>query len=609
MRHRGPDDSGIFIDHSDGISVGLSSVRLAVVVPTPAGHQPFLYDNERYALSYNGEIYNFRELRRELRTEGLQFHTDTDTEVVAAACARWGHKAPARFNGMFAFAFYDRTTHNGFLARDRFGIKPLLYTNQRGQCCFASEMKTLHCLPDWDRSINKDSLLNYLCFGYFATPQSIYQTVSRLSPGCYISFDERGLDNQSSYVNSISLNTKQEGSYDQACGKVRKLLFKAVSRRRIADVPLGAFLSGGLDSSIIATHLAECTPGPIKTFSIGFTGYKTYDETSYARIMAKQCKSRHYQLDVTYKDVLNTVEPILEHQEEPFFDSSILPTALVSRIAREHVTVCLSGDGSDELFGGYWRYLGHNSIDSYNRIPAWIRHGILEPIVMRSPSSKSGSLSNRFRQFQKLIRTSMESCAQRHLSWSRILAPQAESILLDPERISELCAELSKSIEETNRGRQTDDALNRILAFDLRRGLPSDMLHKVDLASMYHSLEVRVPFLDPEVVEFAESCPSQFKVYRGMRKRLLTDAYRGIIPDCILDRSKMGFEVPIGEFLRKDMRDLFLSTVTRKRIESLELLDYDAVIRIYKDHCDKRAEHADLLFALLSLCWWHKRNQ
>ena len=325
--------------------------------------------------------------------------------------------------------------------------------------------------------------------------------------------------------------------------------------------------------------------------------------------MARHCQSSHHQFDVTYKEILDTVEPILDHQEEPFFDSSILPTALVSRLAREHVTVCLSGDGGDELFGGYWRYLGHNSIDSYNRIPAWIRHGVIEPMVKWSPSSKSGSLGNRFRQFRKLIRTSSESCAKRHISWSRILSPQAECVLLDPERVSGLCDELSKSIEKTSRGKQAGDALNRVFAYDLRRGLPSDMLHKVDLASMYHSLEVRVPFLDHEVVEFAESCPSQFKIYRGMRKRLLADAYRGILPDCILDRSKMGFEVPIGEFLRKDMRDLFLSTVTRERIESLELLDYDGVIRVYEDHCAKRAEHADLLFALLSLCWWRKRNR
>ena len=274
MRHRGPDDSGVFIDQSDGISVGFSSVRLAVVDPTPAGHQPFLYANGRYALSFNGEIYNFRELRRELRAEGFEFLTDTDTEVVATACARWGFKAPARFNGMFAFAFYDRTSRKGFLARDRYGIKPLLYTNQSGQCCFASEMKTMHCLPGWDRSINKDSLLNYLCFGYFASPQSIYQSVSRLNPGCYISFGEQGLNKQVSYIGDTVSNSEQGSSYDQACGKVRKLLFKAVSRRRIADVPLGAFLSGGLDSAIIAAHLTECTPEPIKTFSIGFTDMK-----------------------------------------------------------------------------------------------------------------------------------------------------------------------------------------------------------------------------------------------------------------------------------------------------------------------------------------------
>ncbi len=607
MRHRGPDDQGVFVDARAGLACGLASVRLAVVDPTPAGHQPFLYHNDRYVLSYNGEIYNHRALRRDLSSAGWEFHTDTDTEVVAAACAAWGADALPRFNGMFALAFFDRRERRGFLARDRYGIKPLLIARDDRRLHFASEMTTLRGLGDWDRRVDEAALLHYLRLGYFAAPQTVYAQAERLPPGSYLAFDRNGPQPSKHYPPNPRRDAPAD--YSEACGQVRAAMFQAVARRRLADVPLGAFLSGGVDSAVIALHLAECTPGPIKTFSIGYREHGQYDETPFARRLAADLGADHHELHITTDDVLATLVPMLDHLGEPFFDSSILPTAIVARLARQHVTVCLSGDGGDELFGGYWRYLGHDTLDGYRRWPAGLRRGLIEPLLRRLGSSKSSPLANRVRQFQKLLRAGVDAPPlARHLAWSKIVSDEAEQILVDPQRWPAIDAEIIAAAQSLTDHLPDADPLQRILAFDLRYGLPSDMLHKVDLASMYHALEVRVPFLDPDVVTLVESCPAHWKVRRGLRKRLLIDAYRGRLPDEILDRPKMGFEVPIGEFFRSQWRDLFRDTVTRERVQGFGILDYAGIERVFADHCARRGEHADLLFALLSLCWWRMRG-
>ena len=608
MVHRGPDD-GAFVRESRGDwQVGLAAVRLAILDPTPVGAQPFRYGN-RYLLAYNGEIYNFRELRRELAALGANFRTDTDTEVVAAACAQWGPEALTRFNGMWAFAFVDLERRGGFLVRDRFGIKPLLVACAGRHACFASEMMTLRALGDWPRDVDRSALLHYLSVGYFAAPDTVYEHVRRIGPGEYIAFDERELKAPVRYYDPTQASASREHlSYTEAGERVRHGLSMAVARRRIADVPLGAFLSGGLDSSIVALHLAECTPGPVKTFSIGYVDQPTYDETAFARMMADCLGSEHHELRLCYDDVIETLPAVLDHLGEPFFDSSILPTAVVSRLARQHVTACLSGDGGDELFGGYWRYLGHQSLAGYHALPALLRKWVIEPLVGGAPSAKSSLLANRLRQLRKLLRAAGGRAIDRHLAWSRILAPEAMSIVSATGELDTATQRMVGAYDELTGDLPSGDELNRILAFDLRYNLPGDMLHKVDLASMLHSLEVRVPFLDPEVVETALACPSAYKVSRGLRKRLLTDAYRGYLPDAVLDRPKMGFEVPVGEFLRSRLRDLFYDVVTRERIQSFGMLDYDAVQCVYDAHCRRQADHADLLFALLSLCWWRMRG-
>ncbi len=603
LRHRGPDHTGVWVDA--GSVVGFGATRLKILDPSSKSDQPLHHDSGRFHLVYNGEIYNFRELRSELIAAGERFVTDGDTEVVLAACARWGVEAFTRFNGMWTLAFYDSQERTGFLSRDRFGVKPLLYVADGKALRFASELRALTTIGDWDRGIDAKAVVSHLQFGYIAQPDTIYQAARRLPPGCYLPYGPNAAHSPIRYYEPHpDPQSLDPTDYSEACVSLRRRLADAVVCRKVSDVPIGAFLSGGLDSSIIVSHLSEAIGRPVCTFSVGYAGQGSYDETAYARIVSRHFGTEHRELILTQRDVLDAVPTILDHLSEPVADSSIIPTALLSQFAKKFVTVALSGDGGDELFGGYWRYLGHYSLACYERIPAFLRRMVLERILAGFAASKSSTLGNRVRQFRKLLRAGSGDVLERHIAWSRILSPEAESLLADRGDVLACDQRALESARRMTARLNGGDPLNSILAFDLQHQLPADMLQKVDLASMMHSLEVRVPFLDPAVVEWAMAMPSSFKIDRGRRKRILVDAYRGRLPDRVLDRPKQGFEVPIGEFFRGPLRDMFFDTVTPQAIESLGLLHYPAIEAIYRDHASRRADHADLLFALFTICWW-----
>lgn len=604
LRHRGPDDDGVWLDRRPGLTCGLAATRLCILDPTPAGHQPMTTPDGRYALVFNGLIYNFRELGDRLEAGGVRLRTRCDTEVVLHACIRWGPDAMTRFNGMWALAFFDRVEGRGFLARDPFGIKPLLWARHRERLCFASEMNTLCRLDDWPRDVDAAALRFYVQFGYVLHPNTVYQAAKRLTPGTYLPIDRSGVGTERRYDHPPGADASEPIDRRELPRRLRRTIFEAVARRRVADVPVGAFLSGGLDSSIIVAHLAEVSSHPVKTFSIGWVDAPTYDETSAARRVAERFGTEHHEWRCRSRDVLAALPGVLDALGEPFFDSSILPTALVCEFARRQVTVCLTGDAGDELFGGYWRYLAHDAHARYRRWPRLLRHRVIEPLARRASTAKSSWIANRVRQFRKLLRATDADPLGKHLAWSQILAPEAADVLRDgPMPTSAL---LDATRVWTFPGSH-DDALNRIAAYDLRTSLPCDMLHKVDAASMGHSLEARVPFLDPDVVSLAMAIPSSLKINAGGGKAILREAYGELLPAEIVHRPKQGFEVPIGEFLRVELRDLFHDVVDRSTVDSLGLLDYAAIQRVYADHAARRGEHADLLFALLSLCWWRKR--
>ena len=610
LRHRGPDHQSTWQNQSQGATVALGATRLAVLDPTPRASQP-MHRGERYHLVFNGEVYNYRAIRDELEKQGERFTTDGDTEVVAQALATWGIDALNRFNGMWALAFFDSVSGEGLLARDRFGIKPLYFVNDAIGLRFSSEMKALRIVADSQGDIDQDALVHLLQFGYVPDPATILQRCRRLEPGHYLRFTQTSAELPNRYYGkpSTALTAEAPPSYSDARSLLRRRIADAVTARRVSDVPIGAFLSGGLDSTIIVAELARASGRPIKTFSVGFAGHRSYDETRFARIAAQRFNTDHHEIVLTQQDIIDTIPQLLDHLGEPVGDSSIIPTSLVSAFARQNVTVALSGDGGDELFGGYWRYLGHSALATYRRLPAVLRKSIIEPVIQRMQSARSSTLRNRVRQLSKLVRADApnagtDDAAACHVAWSRILGPQAASVFDDPTTADRCTARMIEAIHAMNgEGLPTGD-LARILAFDVRYQLPADMLQKVDLASMMHSLEVRVPFLDHRVVEFAESLPIAYKVDRGMGKRILIDAYRGEIPDAILDRPKQGFEVPVGELLRGPLRELFCDTVTRDAVESFGPLSYDGVMAVYEQHRTRQEDHADVLFALLSLCWW-----
>ncbi|MCH8241436.1 MAG: asparagine synthase (glutamine-hydrolyzing) [Planctomycetes bacterium] len=610
MRHRGPDHVGTFGHAGTEFTVGLGAVRLAVQDPSALGRQPMLDRDQHFALVFNGEIYNFRDLRRELIDAGTHFVSHCDTEVVLHACIKWGPDAVHRFNGMWAIAFYDSQTQSGFLSRDRFGIKPLFYCRQNRELLWASEVRALAALGLRDRRIDPQALVDHVQFGFIGHPATIYKDVRRLAPGHSLLFDRRGPGEPVRYFDPLAQDDSGGEVDGDTRSALRRAMAEAVTARRVSDVPIGAFLSGGLDSSIIVAHLSEALGRRIKTFSVGYSGQASYDESAYARMVADRFGTEHHELVITEDDAVEAIPRVLDHLGEPVGDASIIPTALLSEFAAQSVTVALSGDGADELFGGYWRYLGHSTLNAYRAIPRIVREYLIEPSLRLFGSSKSSLIGNRVRQIRKLLRTGDPNALARHIAWSRILAPEFSDLLVPTDRSIEADRNaLQRAKAMTESLADSRDPLAGILAYDLLYQLPADMLHKVDLAGMMHSLEVRVPFLDPALVRMALALPSSAKIHRGMRKRVLVEAYRGRLPDPVLDRPKQGFELPIGEFLRNRLRDLFHDTVDRETVESIGLLSYDAIQSIYEQHLNRRAEHADVLFSLLSLCWWWRRER
>jgi len=605
LTHRGPDDAGIWIHRADGFSVGLAHTRLAVIDPSPRGHQPMTDLEGRWAISYNGELYNYHQLREQLPGP---LHTGCDTEIALKACVQWGPSAVERFDAMWAMAVVDTRERVGHLSRDPFGIKPLYYAYVNDQLIFASELKTLCRAPGLTTEIDRDALSCYLNLGFIPHPRTIYQDIYKLSPGHRLDFERVG-PKEPVRFHRLADPSHTPLDYNQATHKLRDRIESAVNRQRIADVPLGAFLSGGLDSAIVVAALTQGASQPVKTFTIGYRDHPRYDESQYARQVAEHFHTEHYEFPLGFKDILATVEPMFNHLGEPFADSSLLPTALVSRYTREHVTVALSGDGGDELFGGYWRYLGHNYLHRYHRLPAVVRKCLVEPLLRLAPSARTTPWLDRLRQARKLLRGDFDDPIERHLAWARFADDAVLAELLGKSQVDATKDELSRmyhgAASDLRGGLEPNSALDRILLADLAITLPADMLYKVDTASMAHSLEVRVPLLSVDLVDFVTGLPIEYKISGQTTKCILRDAFKDVLPAAVLNRRKMGFEVPVGEFLRNELRDMYNDVVTPTALNDLGL-NHSAATRALNDHAARRADHTELLWSLLVLCWWKR---
>lgn len=563
MYHRGPDDSGQEIySMKDGYQVGFAQRRLSIMDLSSLGHQPMHSPDQRISVIYNGEIYNFKELREELAD--YPFRSDCDTEVIIAAYLAWGISCVERFNGMFAIALYDRKDETVYLIRDRIGKKPLYYWYQDGELVFASELKPIMACPDFPAEIDRGVLSRFLFQKYINAPESIYRNVYKLEPGAILAFQGGEIKTWKYWSVSEVYRQAAENpvaSYEEAKEQLKALLVRAVSLRMIADVPLGSFLSGGYDSSLVTAIAQEVSASPVKTFSIGFREER-YNEAGYAKAVAEYLGTDHTERIIDEKDILSLVESIPKYYDEPFSDSSQIPTMLVSALARERVTVALSGDGGDEFFCGYNQYEKVAQAQKLDFAGAAV-HGLCSlpglrglRIEERLPFKVRVIAGNRDRE------TKTQFGAGNYPAMARAMVGELPS----GTRALSVHYPVESSYGVKNW------QIRRML-LDMDTYLPGDILCKVDRASMKYSLEARCPILDADVMTFSYRIPHAYKYAAGDKKHILKDIAYDYIPKELLDRPKVGFGVPLDQWLRGPLKEQLLSYTDSALLKRQNLFD------------------------------------
>lgn len=564
---RGPDDEGVFIDRN----VALGHRRLSII-DLGTGHQPMLNEDNSIAIVYNGEIYNFQELREALLKKGHRFLTHSDTEVIIHAYEEYGEDCLKFFNGMYAFAIWDSKKERLFLARDRFGKKPLYYAVFDNQFIFGSELKAVLKHPSVRREIDISALSKYLAYEYIPSPLSIFKNIYKLEPASRLSLKD-GVYKISHYWDLSFNRASQAFDLREAESNLLKLFKESVRKRLISDVPLGVFLSGGIDSSSVVAMMAELiAPKEIKTFSIRFKE-RSFDESSDARRIAAHFGTDHHEETLNPRVMLDVLPNILDILDEPFADSSIIPTYLVSRFTRKYVKVALGGDGGDELFLGYPSFLAHKLNNYFDRLPRVIRRALLEILTMTSPQTlKFIGLKSKAERFLKGLDF---PASIRHQAWIGTFLPSEQKMLFssnmkldyDPLKIYEPTGAFYEKAEKA-------DPLDRAIYIYVKTYLTDDILAKVDRASMANSLEVRAPFLDTEFAEFASTIPSGFKLRNFKTKWILKDAVKDKLPKETLAKPKQGFAVPVGKWLKEDLKGLLFEAFNKAKIEREGIFDY-----------------------------------
>ncbi len=559
--HRGPDGHGSWFERETG--VGLGHRRLAILDLSPQGHQPMLSSSGRYVIVYNGEVYNFGKLRAELEDQGQAFRGHSDTEVILAAIECWGLKQGlSRFVGMFAFVLWDRERRRLYLVRDRLGIKPLYYGKINGAFVFASELKALRAYPGFEQPIDRNTLALFLRHNYVPAPYSIYQGIRKLMPGQILSLEVdggSGCEYQTDVYWSMTevaeggVSEPFTGSSQEAVEELDGLLREAVGLRMLADVPLGAFLSGGIDSSVVVALMQQMSSQSVETFSVGFLE-ADYNEANYAKAVARHLGTKHTELYVTPNEAMAVVPILPTLYDEPFSDSSQIPTFLVSKLAREHVTVSLSGDGGDELFYGYRRYDNARRVwKTIGWMPTYLRIGLGRMLTVA------------YQRRRGMLHTLAEFLS---MDGADTLYRRLVSHWKDPASVVLDAEEPVTALTDCEACKRLPDLNNRMMFFDQVSYLPDDILVKVDRASMGVSLEARVPLLDHRVVEFAWCLPLRFKLQRGQGKWILRQVlYRYISPE-LVDRPKKGFGVPIEIWLRGPLREWAEALLDERRLEN-----------------------------------------
>jgi asparagine synthase (glutamine-hydrolysing) len=621
LRLRGPDDGGVWVDQNAGVALGHR--RLSIQDLSPLGHQPMESPSARYVIAYNGEIYNFHVLQKELERQGNSFRGHSDTEVLLAAVEKWGvERALTKFMGMFAFALWDKKERVLTLARDRIGEKPLYYGWQRKSFLFASELKALKVHPDWRGEINRDALSLYMRHNYIPAPYSIYQGIYKLMPGTVVQVPSTAIPAtviepkpywQAKEVAESGVANPLSMSDDEAVESLDRLLRSSIQEKMISDVPLGAFLSGGIDSSLIVALMQQESSRPVKTFSIGFHE-EGYNEAEHAKAVAAHLGTEHTELYVRSDQAMDVIPKLPILYDEPFSDSSQIPTFLVSEMTKQHVTVALSGDGGDELFSGYNRYFwGQTLWKKLGRIPAPMRSVAGHMIKGVAPSNWDAL----FRMINPVLPTkfTQPQPGDKLHKLADILTMQSpESMYRDlvshwkkPEEIVLGGREPLTALTDKRQWADLDGFVQRMQFLDTISYLPDDILVKVDRAAMGVSLETRIPFLDHRVVEFAWRVPMSMKIRDGQGKWILRQALYRYVPQKLIERPKMGFGVPIGAWLRGPLREWAEELLDENRLQQEGFFQPGPIRQKWKEHLSGERNWQYLLWDVLMFQAWHEQ--
>ena len=600
IAHRGPDDSGYHREPN-----ALLGFRRLSIIDLSGGHQPIYNEDRSKCIIFNGEIYNFLGLREELLKRGHLFSTRSDTETILHAYEEWGEGCLERLRGMFAFAIWDSRQKSLFAARDRFGIKPLFYAEHAGRLYFASEMKAILADSRFPREMDEDALASYFTLSYIPAPLSIFKHIRKLPPGHALFWQDGRLRLKEYW--DIRFSPEEGRSERYFIDGFLGLLEEAVKMHLISEVPLGAFLSGGIDSSSIVAMMTRALTTPVNTFSIGFGGNTGgyLDERGYAQMVARRYHTRHFEHEVLPQPQ-GLIETIVRAFDEPIADDSTIPSYYVCKIAREQVTVALSGLGGDEAMGGYERYLGFMARGAYRKVPGFIRTHVLEALINSLPERSDGHYT--INHMKRFARSASFGPDEGYLGFlSRIGSAGGESLFADPDRFrkhTEACRGIMLGHFNSDRVEGGPDNLNRAFYCDVKTYLPEDILAVTDRLSMHHSLEARVPFLDHKLFEFCARIPPSLKMKWFQKKYLFKKAIEPLVPRPILTHRKQGFVGPMAQWLKTDLKPFVAETLCRENLKRHGLLNHGKVQQIIAEHMSGREIHDTLIWSMLIFQKW-----
>jgi asparagine synthase (glutamine-hydrolysing) len=599
--HRGPDDDGLFSEENEQFSVGMGMRRLSII-DLSSGKQPILSDDKQIVIVFNGEIYNYKVLKAKLEAEGVTFNTSSDTEVILKAYEKYGVESFQWLDGMYGFSIYDKNINKLFIARDFFGEKPLYYTHTDNEFIWASELKSIINTIDFTPNISKKGLNLYFRLTYIPAPHTIYENILKLEANHYIEYD---LATHNTTIHKINAEPKPKVnniSFEDAKSKTKDLVYKSVDSRSIADVGLGTFLSGGVDSSIISLCLSQTTDKKIDTFSIGFKK-AAYDETDKSRVVAAMVNSNHHEFIIDEDDLKNNIHEILINFDEPFSDTAALPTHLLSEKTREHVTVALTGDGGDEVFGGYNKYYIGKMNKRYTSLVPKGLHKTIAGLSNKYLIDKDDSRGKKF-QINKLLNA---------INYNGDFYWDIISLANTSNQISEI---ISQEYYEENifqeykdvLGKQKIETLTDFRLVDKVLSLEGGMLSKVDRTSMMTSLECRAPFLNKELWEFSNTLPENYLMKGWNKKHILKEAFRDQFPDEFLEKGKSGFGSPTGDWLRQSLRKELESYIEPKMLEEQGIFNKDFITKLVKEHLDSKKDSTFRVWSYYCFQKWYKYN-